>query len=623
VNSDETLKLFEALRACRPEFAESLQARLNRNDPPGPDMEIVIARDNCATIRLSGRLVHSAVAPQREADRLIANLTESPPDGAVLFGMGLGYHLIALRRDHPRLCVAVVEPDSVILRRVLDHHPPEWWCRYGPDIVVAPDDQDALVSFLRRNGVYQPYFIALQGIASHYVKESRTTETLVRQYRQRRTVNRNTLRRFGKLWVRNTLRNLVGGIPRRGIELLQQSLPGVPAVVCGAGPTLDEIISFLPALRERCLIVAVDTATPVLQRVGVDPHIVVVSDPQYWNTRHMDHVRSEAGPTSGNTTVLVAEPATHPRIFRMWQGAGLVAASLFPIGEFIDQRLGRLHKLGAGGSVATSAWDLARFLGATRIYLAGIDLGFPFSRTHCRGSFFEERIIRNADRLHPAEQGLFRYLYDADPVPVPSAGGGNVLSDARMEVYRSWFAEQARRDTDIKTTLLSPESSRIENVSVENPVHVIRAHRPREISLNLLPESSTPTVNNPTNEAVSGPGLIEQQITADLRKSIVEIQAIAEEALSVCDILQKHDQPGNEVLAALDTLDQKLAACTDRELAGFLSQEAVEQATTFSVRSVGDAIEQARRIYSALDDSCRYHRKLLNKYVQQSDQPPR
>lgn len=618
MRNEDTRRLLETIRTCREELADSLERYLRRHTESRAEIEIVVARDQQATMRLGGRLLHSGVSPQREADRLVENLDNNSHDGVVLFGMGLGYHLAALRRRRPRICIVVIEPDPTVLRLTLRHHAPEWWCRYGPDIVAAPEDHDQTAEFLRRNGVSEPLFLPLHGVASYYHEEARTAEANLENFRRRRRVNRNTLRRFGKLWVRNTLRNLAGGIPRTGIEALEHALPDVPAVVCGAGPTLDEVLPFLPALRRRCLIVAVDTAAPVLQRAGVDPHIVVVSDPQYWNTRHMDQVRSGKRIDARDHPLLVAEPATHPRVFRLWRGPGLIAASLFPIGEFIDRRMGRRHKLGAGGSVATAAWDLARFMGATRVYLAGIDLGFPFSRTHCGGSFFEERMIRTAHRLQPAEQGLHRYLHDANPIPVTAAGGGTLLSDARMDVYRSWFSEQAIRHPEVTTSLLSPDSSRIENISLSTPDEVIRAHRPREIVLPLLRETTpqrTPfNRDESSNQLTGNVGATEKGIIEDLKRSIAEIEAVATQGLSLCETLGKESDPGGGALEALDAHDQALTACTHRELAGFLSREALEQATTITVETVGDAIEQAHRIYSALLESSRYHQELLRKY---------
>jgi len=47
-----------------------------------------------------------------------------------------------------------------------------------------------------------------------------------------------------------------------------------PAISVGAGPSLNDVIDKLPALREKCLIVACDTVAKSLKDAGCDPHVV-------------------------------------------------------------------------------------------------------------------------------------------------------------------------------------------------------------------------------------------------------------------------------------------------------------------------------------------------------------
>ncbi|WP_018525978.1 motility associated factor glycosyltransferase family protein [Alkalispirochaeta alkalica] len=565
------------------------------------------------TLRWQGRLLHSSVAPRREARRLAERILQDAPDALVILGIGLGYHLEELRLQAPSLPVALVEPSQELLDLAISHTGQTWWDRYGPDLVTTPDALEDITLHLNRWGAYNPALVVLQGVARHCPREEQHLKETLLRYRKRREVNRNTLRRFGRLWVRNTLRNLAcsagAGGTWPGIDGLAGIASGVPAIVCGAGPSLDTILSDLAVLQEQCLIIAVDTALKVLQREGIHPHCAVVADPQYWNTRHLDNLPSR------ERTLVVAEPATHPRVFRLWDGPGALAASLFPLGAFIDHRLGRTRKLGAGGSVATSAWDLARFMGAREIYLAGIDLGFPGSRTHCRGSFFEERLILRGSRLEPAEQGLYRYLHGAQAAPVPAARGGTIPSDARMEVYRNWFSEQNQRYPEITTRLLTPESSAIEGTGLACPTELAAG-----LSLTLPPEKAPlwkdparalrtlpPSRNLPRREAP-------REILRNLEESLTRIHRIAREGEALCRTLKGLEELDPGELARLDEVDQLLASCSDRELAGFLAARGLEEAAARTPSSPREAVAQAEEIYQAIAGACAYHQDLLARY---------
>ena len=126
--------------------------------------------------------------------------------------------------------------------------------------------------------------------------------------------------------------------------------------------------------------------------------------------------------------------------------------------------MGEKGKLGAGGSVATSAWDLARLLGANPVYTAGLDLGFPGKRTHCRGVYTEDLWLCGSNRLAPLEGSSFRYLHDIGLFPVRSASGSLTLTDRRMLLYKWWFENQLMIRADVTSFTLSPDSAAIQGM---------------------------------------------------------------------------------------------------------------------------------------------------------------
>jgi hypothetical protein len=591
-----------AVQLCRPRLAEDIAAILSDRDHQGipqQDFTILPSRRNGLTLQVGGRYVHSGVAPAREAGQRIRQVLTSRHDGVVTVGMGLGYLHEALH-DTPSapgpsgVPVISVIFSTYLLTELLLRKSPDWWCTVGPDRLIPAWLPDVLPVVLREENVSDPAVVSLDAYVGHVPDVHNRVMSVLKNTAERNRVNRNTLRRFGKLWVRNSIRNIALGEHEGGIDYLRNIFPGVPTLVCGAGPTLDELRPLMPDLLERNLVIAVDTAVPVLTRWGLEPHFAVVSDPQYWNSRHLDR----AGPT---TAILVAEPSTHPRSIRLWQGPVVVSASLFPLGEFFDQYFHRTLKLGAGGSVATSAWDLARILGSRDIAMAGVDLGFPGNLTHCADSFFENLLRREANRLSPAEHGMARYLHGASPGLVPSVAGRTVLSDRRMDIYRAWFAEQARRFPDIRTVHLSPHSSAIEGVHLEVPADRI----------SRLPRHG---IQGPplTSAGASHSGETNRKVLRDLLDTLNSIERTLLIGVETCRQLKDSPTPD---MRFLDRIDSALGGSSSRNVVGFLAADALEAEMQHKPDTINESIEQSRRMYQALAESCRFHGELIRKFL--------
>ena len=410
--------------------------------------------------------LHSRYDPVREADRLVRESTPPGVSLGVFYGFGLGYLVESFVRLHPSTPVAVIEPDPGLFGRALEARDLRplladprlhWFLGGSPEQALLGVEELPLgvVQVVRLRPVYDLH-------AGWYGELDRLLEAAL----ARREVNTNTLRRFGRLWVRNLLANLDPLLDFPGLRALEGALRGLPAVVLAAGPSLDGFLALLPQVRERAVLIAVDTSLRPCLAAGVEPDFLLVIDPQYWNSRHLDR----AAP---RRTVLVSETSTWPGVFRRLRLPAFLASSIFPLGQHLESVAGPKGPLGAGGSVATSAWDFARLAGAGPILVAGMDLGFPGRRTHARGTFFEELRPVLSGRLVPAEELAYRYLREAGLFPCPANGGGTTLSDRRMAVYRGWFETQMRLHPSVETRNLSREGTRIAGMPFQDPAGLL------------------------------------------------------------------------------------------------------------------------------------------------------
>ncbi len=553
-------------------------------------VEKVVSSRGEATAAIGGLLLHSRYDPRSEADRVASELAASSPDTVVLFGLGLGYVAEAVLQRLPRARLLVAEASGNVLASCLRHRDvSHLLAREEVGLLVASDPEAVYWAFdrleTRRVAVHECK--AVTALAPEWYAGAKSA---VERFEGKETINRNTLKRFGKLWVRNIARNAREIGRRPGVASLAGGLAGVPALVCAAGPSLDEVLPVLKEARRGAVIVAVDTALRSLLRAGVEPDFVVVVDPQYWNARHLDR---SASPSS----ILVTECAAWPSTFRFPCAATYLCSSLFPLGSFLERRAGAPKgQLGAGGSVATTAWDFARTLGCAPIYMAGLDLSFPGGHTHAKASLFEQRALTRGERLKPAATEGFAALLGAGPFKAPDNSGGTTITDKRMILYSWWFESRVGKHPEADTRTLAARGLAIAGMK-HSPVG----------ELGALPEAR---------------GRVDAFLADAKRQAVdreAEVDAALDELVGMLEDMKRLGTTGTELVAGarqaarrgedvkpwlgrLDRVDERILANAAKDVTGFLFPQVHDFASN-TARSFEEILAHSDGIYRGIADS--------------------
>src|SRR5262249_39241897 len=87
-------------------------------------------------------------------------------------------------------------------------------------------------------------------------------------------------------YLSNTLLNLPAVARGHDVRALTGAYTKVPAIVAGAGPSLDRLLPDIGWARNRALLIACDTAPRPLLGAGLAPQLVVAVDPGAANARH-------------------------------------------------------------------------------------------------------------------------------------------------------------------------------------------------------------------------------------------------------------------------------------------------------------------------------------------------
>ncbi|MDR2133490.1 MAG: DUF115 domain-containing protein [Treponema sp.] len=532
------------------------------------------------TLIVRGVHVHSPRDPARESRRLAesAGLTDGRAP-VVILGFGLGYAAEAAAEIAPGRPLIIVEKYRELLRKALKTRDLSAFLSRNRIVFVAGGSGEsisaALALFENADGENPaPAVIknrALTGMDSEWYG---AVESRIRTWTLRDGVNLATLKRFGKRWIRNLARNMEAIRDLPGINALAGLAAGgpegreaLPVFLAAAGPSLDRVGPLLGEIAGRCVVVAVDTSLRFLLRHGVNPDFVLVVDPQFWNYRHLD---GAAAPE----TCLVAESAAYPPVLRHPFRGRLLCGSLFPLGKFIEDRVDPKGQLGAGGSVATTAWDFARSLGAGDIWIAGLDLAFPEFKTHFRGAFFENRSHAESERRSPAETWLVRALREGLPFRAGANTGGTVLTDRRLSLYAAWFENSFRRFPLIRNHGLSPGGLALAGLETEAPEAILGLPE-RRAEINRRLDAAFARIEGD----FFAPGAARlrakryDEAVSSLLSGLDSVRAAAERGARAAESALGQ-APGRaereKTLAILDEVTRSIAASEVREVAGFL-----------------------------------------------------
>ena len=403
--------------------------------------------------------LHSKYNPQREAEQLVAEFNDHEYAAAVFFSAGLGYGAIAFAQKFPGTPLVIIEPSSDHLFAAFSVLDWEAVLSHQSVIFAVQATVEEVAAIIDRYGVVSCKIYASSSQTWHAKDYYDQVIERLSRHKQKSEINTNTLEKFSHRWLKNSCANLHYLAELDGVGKYANSTE-LPFVILAAGPSLSMILPELPKLKERSIIVCVDTALHACLKAGVEPDFIILVDPQYACSLHLEFLSSPS-------SILILESAVYPSVFRFNCKEKVLCSSLFPIGQYFEKQLGTKGKLGAGGSVTTTAWDFACLCGTKEIFLAGMDLGFPGRQTHIRGSQFEEQSHRLAERNCTAEQQNAASLFGANPSVAKDYNGNAILTDQRMSLFSWWFETNCKRmqEAGVQTFSFTPQSLAIPNIS--------------------------------------------------------------------------------------------------------------------------------------------------------------
>lgn len=361
-------------------------------------------------------------------------------DALFVFGLGLGYYYFPLKawlEEDPKRQLVFLEDDPRIIRFFLAT---DWAAEIlqHPQVLIKPipevtPDEKGWEKLREAIGTMPLFFTALRpnisALQGYFMFRFPYFHFFATQWLTILAQGTHKLSEF--LYDPYTrFKSYYANLPYIGSaapgEWMEGALRNIPAILCGAGRSLDKQLPLLSSLCDKAFVMAPASAMNPLVGASILPHLGGAIDP---GRAQLSRLMAR----SGNDVPLLYQEFYNHSAFTEWHGpkVHLFKGSGFNIPKWFEKALGLDSDQAMISGVSTSNYLLqaAAFLGCNPIILIGMDLSFNETKRYSEGVL-----------AHPTDEnwlhsGIKRK--DDGLISFPGYQGKDVVTN------RLWFQEAA------------------------------------------------------------------------------------------------------------------------------------------------------------------------------------
>lgn len=302
-------------------------------------------------------------------------------DASLILGCNLGFGLNHLLINTPQThAVVVLEPDpkkAVLCLGLNDyrHHIVSGKLQFiSPDIAALQKVLKTLTLHYLFGNIY--FLHDPVSLSKLYDKWSENISKALNHFR----IETDTVRNWQDTYVENELQNLTHAKHEGTIlPFINDGLRDIPAVVFGAGPSLQKNAPYFSNHQDSYLMTTAFQTLPALLRLGIRPHICMALDAH----PAMMSVYESLSKDDLEDIILLYSTKSYPELSSQWPGKRIPLWTHGGLFHFHENTV--KHLFNAGGNVGVA---LIRFLmnsGVQGIITVGQDFGSKGNRTHAEG----------------------------------------------------------------------------------------------------------------------------------------------------------------------------------------------------------------------------------------------
>lgn len=281
--------------------------------------------------------------------------------------------------------------------------------------------------------------------------------------------NQRVYDRFGHDYNRNLFNNIKYFPDSYSFDDLVERIPeGLTAFVVAAGPSLDKNIKELHRAVGRSIIIATDTSLRPLAREGIKPDIAIILD----GKKDKKYLSEE----SSRRIPLVCTLHAGSSFLDLHEGKKFFINTFCNhIDELCKKIDVQFPKLETGGSVANSAFAMARKFKCKTIVFVGQDLAYTDDKTHS--------VVTVRGEKETAVEDLEHVLWDVDIY------GNKIRSSGEFLIYKRWFEEQIEKYPELNVIDATEGGVLIKGSTVKTLRETIEEECKQEIEFSKLIDS--------------------------------------------------------------------------------------------------------------------------------------
>ncbi|WP_196008106.1 motility associated factor glycosyltransferase family protein [Clostridium tyrobutyricum] len=377
-------------------------------------------------------LLQSRYNFEEEAERLIKSIDFDKDSLIIVFGIGLGHHLLKLRDKISKdTRVFIIEYNMDVLKYTLKNidltsifNTPQFFLISGDNAQIK---QQIIyqVSSNFYNMVANIQYIVLP---NYYIYEEKNI-VIMKQIANRLS---SYIISFGNSLddmfhgFRNNYKNIEAFMKSNSIDEIKDRYKNKPAIIVASGPSLQKNIKYLNSASGKALIISCDASLKACELNDVKPDAIASIERDkptydyYYKDRKID-----------KNIVLVGPTVLWPQIYEEYKGKTIIMsknnegeegwwASHFENVKYIDQ----------GQSCATVAFAVAKEAGCNPIILMGQDLAYTDGKIHSDITHTEYEGENNEDKM------------EIDEVYMKDYEGNTIKSNWIYSMFKSWFENQ-------------------------------------------------------------------------------------------------------------------------------------------------------------------------------------
>lgn len=360
--------------------------------------------------------MHSTINPYWAAKEMIDGIWEEDYDKYFVWGFGVGYHVKALLEKADFYQVQVLESNIDMIAVALQA------LDFSEEIesnrlIICWDESEMklLQSITAEENDY---------VFIYYPSLKLVMDETVRDVLEEFFVKANTIYEHGTGLISNFKKLQKMNLP--SCEELNEVIKGKKVVIVAGGPSVDEEIENIKKYRNQITVFAVGRIARRLKSEGVKPDLVIVIDSG-------QEIMSQFEGIDYDDVPLIMLSTAYYEVQKIYKGPVYLAYQKgYPKAEKVANERGYML-VETGGSVTTTATDIAIKLGAKSITFVGLDLAYTNGNSHATG----------------ANEKKMSYD-DSELRQVVGINGNKICTVKTLDCYRKWIERRIAKENGLK-----------------------------------------------------------------------------------------------------------------------------------------------------------------------------